>query len=68
MPEIDKHEKKIYSCEKNKVKGPKKWFGRFLFLFHSSRWFLMVSPKDTFTFLPLLDKLINTYNKDWMLP
>jgi len=32
-----------------KVEGPRKWIGSFWFFFHYLRWFLVVPPKDIFT-------------------
>jgi len=49
MHAMDKHEKKIIVAKTFKVKGPRKRFGYFWFLCHSLRWFLVASPKDTFT-------------------
>lgn len=57
--EMDKDEKTIFIVVKNfKEKGPGKWFGCFLFFNHSSRWFLVVPPKDGFAhILSITNKL-----------
>jgi hypothetical protein len=75
---IDKHEKKKFIVVKTfKLKGSRKWFGCFWFFFHSLRWFLLVPPKDIFTFHKVHattmvtresvhDKQLNYFNEKYM--